>query len=47
MNVHAFLQTLPYMGMGMLGIFIVTGLMILSIAVLNKATAPRKKDEDK
>lgn len=47
MNVQAFLNTLQYMGLGMLGIFIVTAILILGIVVLNKATAPRKKDEEK
>lgn len=46
MNVQAFLNTLQYMGLGMLGIFIVTAIMIAGIAVLNLATAPRKKDEE-
>ncbi len=42
-NVEAFLETLPIMGMGMLGIFIVTGVIILSIVILRNLTRP--KDE--
>lgn len=38
-NVDAFLKTLPIMGKGMLGIFIVTLVIILVIAVLNKVTS--------
>lgn len=47
-NVDAFFNSLPYMGMGMLGIFVVTGIIVLTIAALNFFTKPRKKkDEDK
>ncbi len=42
-NVDAFLKTLPIMGMGMLGIFIVTGVIILLIIILRNLTKP--KDE--
>lgn len=45
LNVELFLQTLPLMGKGMLGIFAVTAVIILSIVALNKLTAP--KDSDK
>jgi len=43
-----FVENLKYMGLGMLGIFIVIGVIILSVVVLNKATAPKseKKDEE-
>ena len=40
---NAMLDTLPIMGMGMLGIFLVTGVMILTIVLLNRLTAPRKQ----
>ena len=45
MNVQLFLQTLPLMGKGMLGIFIVTLVLILLIWGLNKLSAliPQKK----
>ena len=47
-NPSAFVENLRYMGLGMLGIFIVIGVIILSVVVLNKATAPKpqKKDEE-
>ncbi len=40
---NAMLDTLPIMGMGMLGIFLVTGVIILTIVLLNRLTAPRKQ----
>lgn len=47
MNPMAFVENLKYMGVGMIGIFIVIGIIILSVVVLNKVTAPKKKsDED-
>ncbi len=47
-NPSAFVENLRYMGLGMLGIFIVIGVIILSVVVLNKVTAPKlqKKDEE-
>lgn len=42
MNIEAFLQSLPLMGKGMLGIFLVTGVIILAMVLLNKLTAGRK-----
>lgn len=33
-----FFDTLPYMASGMLGIFIVTGAIILTVVILNKLT---------
>lgn len=36
MNFDAMLRTLPYMGKGMAGIFIVTCVIILSMVILNK-----------
>ena len=47
-NPSAFAENLSYMGLGMLGIFIVIGVIILSVVVLNKVTAPKagKKDEE-
>ena len=42
-----FLKTLPVMGKGMLGIFIVTAVIILTIIALNKFTSrPPKKEND-
>lgn len=42
LNVEYFLNSLPLMGKGMLGIFIVTAVIILLVAGLNKATSPKK-----
>lgn len=47
MNFNAFLDSLGYMGMGMLGIFIVTAVIIVCIKLLNVLTAPKKKNKDK
>lgn len=47
-DVTAFLATLPIMAKGLIGIFTVTAIIILSIFLLNKCTAPRKnKKKDK
>ncbi|MBR5528096.1 MAG: oxaloacetate decarboxylase [Clostridia bacterium] len=37
-NVDKLMTALPIMGKGMLGIFVVTGVIILVVALLNKAT---------
>ena len=37
-DVQALLESLPYMGKGMLGIFIVTLTIILTVTILNKVT---------
>ena len=39
MNINAFLETLPVMGKGMLGIFAVTVVIILAMMLLNKFTS--------
>ena len=39
-----FLETLPILGKGMVGIFIVTGVLVLTITLLNKAGS-RKTEE--
>ena len=36
MNLQAFYSTLPVMGLGMLGIFIVMAVIALGVTVLNK-----------
>ncbi len=41
-NVDAFLKTLPLMGKGMLAIFAVAALIILTVAVLNKTTGKKQ-----
>lgn len=43
-DIEAFLSTLPVMGKGMLGIFLVTGIIILSMYILSKLTG--KNDPD-
>ena len=47
-NVDNFVSTLPVMGKGMLGIFIVTAAIILTVILLNKFTSkpPKKETED-
>ncbi len=39
-----FVDNLYYMGLGMLGIFVVIGVIILATAALNKAFQDKKKD---
>ncbi len=41
-NVDGFLKMLPYMALGMIGIFIVTAVIIAGIWLLNFATDPDK-----
>jgi hypothetical protein len=45
MNIDNFLTTLPIMGLGMLGIFIVTAVIILITMALNKITKPKESKE--
>ncbi len=40
-----FLGSFYYMGIGMLGIFIVAAILITSVVILNKVTKPKKKDK--
>lgn len=43
-----FIDSLPIMGTGMLGIFIVMGIIILCVSALNNFTGPKKpKDKSK
>ncbi len=37
-----FMQTLPLLGKGMVGIFIVTGVIVLTMIALNRFTAEKK-----
>ena len=46
MNYEAFLQTLPIMGKGMAGIFLVTGVIVFCILILGK-TATNQKNKIK
>ena len=41
-DVQAFIHTLPIMGLGMLGIFVVTGVIILSMYALNAVFKEKK-----
>ncbi len=41
---NAFLNALPYMGKGMLGIFVVTALIVLVVNALNNI--PEKKNKE-
>ena len=40
-----FVNNLIYMAAGMLGIFIVIGVIMAAVVVLNKLTSPKKKDQ--
>lgn len=44
MNVQLFLETLPIMGKGMLGIFLVTLVLILGTCVMNRLTSHGEDD---
>lgn len=46
MNIDLFLQTLPYMGLGMLGIFTVTVIIIICIKLLNLLTSGREDADE-
>ena len=41
-NPMAFIDKLSYMGLGMLGIFVVIGVIILVTLLLNSVTKPKK-----
>lgn len=41
-----FLDNLRYMGLGMLGIFVVIGVIMLLTILLNKLTAEKKDESD-
>ncbi|MBO5883497.1 MAG: hypothetical protein J6Q78_03745 [Clostridia bacterium] len=45
-DINRFLASLKYMGLGMLGIFIVMGVIILSVLGLGSLTAKKKKKEE-
>ena len=44
LNFDLFVETLPILGKGMVGIFIVTAVLVLTITLLNKAGS-RKTEE--
>lgn len=41
------MESAPIMGKGMLGIFIVMGIVIGCVSILNNASGPKKKKENK
>ena len=45
-NVDRFLYSLQYMWQGMLSIFLVIGIIVLSVVLLNKLTSGRKKKSE-
>ena len=44
-NPMNFVENVGYMGAGMLGIFVVIGLIVIATTILNKVTAPKKDKE--
>ena len=45
LNVERFLETLPIMGKGMLGIFVVTAVLILGVWVMNRLTSKKDRND--
>ena len=45
-NFDRFLYSLQYMWQGMLSIFLVIGVIILGVAVMNKLTSPKEKNKE-
>lgn len=45
-NVDKLMESLPLMGKGMLGIFVVISVIMLTIFILNKTTSTKKKSKD-
>ena len=45
MNVSAFLYTLPYIVKGMVGIFLVTGVIVLTINLLSRYAGGKSKGD--
>lgn len=41
-----FIENIGYMGAGMLGIFVVIGLIVVATVALNKVTSLEKKDKE-
>ena len=44
-NPALFLEYLPYMGIGMLGVFMIVGVIILSTFSIGKLTTRNRKEE--
>ena len=45
-NFDRFLYSLQYMWQGMLSIFLVIGVIILGVVVMNKLTSPKEKNKE-
>lgn len=45
-NFDRFLKSFQYMGKGMLGIFIVIGIIVVGISLLNKLSSREKKNNN-
>ena len=43
MNAYAFIENLKYMGVGMLGIFLVIGMIVLSTMLINRLFSGKTK----
>ena len=41
-----FISNLKYMGIGLLGVFIIIGIIIAATYLTTKLTAPKKNDDD-
>lgn len=46
-SMDTILESLKIMGLGMVGIFIVTAVIVILVTLLNKSTSGKKKKEDK
>ena len=46
LNFTGFLESLPIMGMGMFGIFLVIGVIYAVVAILNATTGKKKSEEE-
>lgn len=46
-SMDGILESLKIMGLGMVGIFIVTAVIVILVTLLNKSTSGKKKKEDK
>ena len=44
-QVYRFVESLAYLGKGMLGIMVVMGVIILTTALLNKISTKKKKED--
>ena len=45
-NPMAFIDNLKYMGIGMLGVFIIIGIIIAATYAIGKLTAPKKENTE-